>query len=97
MGHLTKSGQFKSDKYKWCPPGFFALKFTDKLAREIIDYYASRLKGKDKELYEDLRIACMNQEQKEMKQRQRIQLKKDKLKAKVIAKLNPAEIEALGL
>ncbi len=30
MGHhIQIDGQFKNDKYDWCPTGFFALKITD--------------------------------------------------------------------
>ena len=57
MGHhLTKDSKFKSDKYDWCPEGFFALKFTDPLAREVILYYAEHTE--DEELAEDLIVAC---------------------------------------
>ena len=53
MGHhLTEDGQFKSDKYDWCPPGFFAMKFTDPLARDVIREYA--IHTGDAELSEDL-------------------------------------------
>ena len=57
MGHHidTKTGKFISDKYRWCPVGFFALKFTDPLARMVIGIYANRTE--DLELAEDLRIA----------------------------------------
>ena len=61
MGHhLTSDKKFKSDKYPWCPEGFFALKFSDPIAREAILYYAG--KTKDAELAEDLAITCMEEE-----------------------------------
>ncbi len=61
MGHhLTKDGKFKSDKYDWCPEGFFALKFSDPKARIAIRNYASSIYAQDNELYEDLHIACSN-------------------------------------
>ena len=53
--HLTEQKTFKSDKYPWCPEGFFALKFTDKIAQEAILLYAE--KTSDKELAADLREA----------------------------------------
>lgn len=53
--HLTEKGTFKSDKYAWCPEGFFALKFTDKNAQEAILRYAEL--ATDRELAEDLRAA----------------------------------------
>ena len=53
MGHhLTKDGKFKSDKYSWCPEGFFVLKFTDRIARRVIYEYATW--SPDQELAEDL-------------------------------------------
>jgi len=56
MGHhLTKEGNFKSDKYGWCPEGFFALKLTDPLAQELILEYSE--KTSEKELAEDLKEA----------------------------------------
>lgn len=38
---------FKSDKYDWCPPGFFALKFTDIVARVAIQDYANLIAVRD--------------------------------------------------
>ena len=41
--HLTVSGQFQSDKYDWCPPGFLPLKISDSSAwPELIDYAHKR-------------------------------------------------------
>jgi len=58
MGHhLTNELKFKSDKYKWCPEGFFALKFTDPRAQAAIEYYARNMVTdgeQDEELAEDL-------------------------------------------
>ena len=55
MGHhLLPDGTFKSDRYEWCPPGFFALKFTDPLARSVIRDYAWSIKFTDPELSVDL-------------------------------------------
>ena len=61
--HLTKDGNFKSDKYDWCPEGFFALKFSDPKARISIFHFACRTK--DKELKEDLFKALDNARMKE--------------------------------
>ena len=61
MGHhLTEDGTFKSDKYDWCPEGFFALKFTDSLARTAIDVYAWGTD--DEELSDDLWAAMSKAE-----------------------------------
>ena len=54
--HLTERGTFKSDKYPWCPEGFFALKLTDPIARHCARAYANITH--DKELAEDLHKAC---------------------------------------
>lgn len=63
MGHhLTERGTFKSDKYAWCPEGFFALKLTDPIARLAARLYA--VETSDKELAEDLRAACRSIETK---------------------------------
>lgn len=55
---LTKDGKFKSDKYEWCPEGFFALKFTNPRARDAIRFYALSMTHRDPELAKDLRAAC---------------------------------------
>ena len=56
MGHhLTKAGKFKSDKYSWCPEGFFALKLTDRVAQAAALKYAE--KTEDIELANDIRNA----------------------------------------
>jgi len=62
MGHhLTKDGKFKSDKYPWCPEGFFPLKLTDEDAHEAILVYADKmLLGRDNELGYDLQEAVKN-------------------------------------
>lgn len=59
MGHhLTKEGRFKSDKYAWCPEGFFALKLTDPVAQKAALNYAENTP--DKELADDLDEAVAN-------------------------------------
>jgi len=58
MGHHIKNGKFKSDKYSWCPEGFFVMKFTDPDAKDPILLYSDRTK--DLELAEDLKTALLN-------------------------------------
>lgn len=38
--HLTAEEEFLGDKYRWCPKGFMALKFTDRLAQVVLLRYA---------------------------------------------------------
>lgn len=40
MKMLTESGKFKSDKYFWCPEGFFPLKLTNPIAQSCALAYA---------------------------------------------------------
>lgn len=59
MGHhLNGEGKFKSDKYSWCPPGYFVLSFRDSLARRAMREYA-RLTT-DRELANDINTAIEN-------------------------------------
>lgn len=53
--YLTEDHEFKSDKYDWCPEGFFALKLTDPIAQLCILAYAELTD--QEELSEDLVIA----------------------------------------
>jgi len=65
MGHhLTENGRFKSDKYPWCPEGYFPLKMTDPHAQECILLYADLTK--DTELAEDLRRAVSKQSREQL-------------------------------
>ena len=48
-----KDGQFQSDKYPWCKPGFFPMKLTDKDAQDLLWIYAERTE--DYRLGDDLR------------------------------------------
>ena len=60
MGHhLTDRGTFKSDKYDWCPEGFFALKLSDSAAQVCALLYAELTK--EQELAKDLRVAVANE------------------------------------
>ncbi len=56
--HLTDDGDFKSDKYPWCPVGFFPLNVTDPRAQSCMLLYAELTK--DPELAADLRQAVIN-------------------------------------
>lgn len=59
MGHhLTPEGKFKSDKYEWCPEGYFALSFKDPDAWEAIETYIEITT--DEELAKDLFTALEN-------------------------------------
>ncbi len=58
--HLTVSGTFQSDKYKWCPAGFVPLKLTDPAARDLLAIYAVRRKPIDEEFPRDLIEALAN-------------------------------------
>lgn len=41
MGHHIVDGDFKSDKYDWCPKGYFPLKTTDRIAQFCMVMYAT--------------------------------------------------------
>jgi hypothetical protein len=58
MSNLTEDGKFKSDKYEWCPPGFFAIKLTDPIGQSCLLAYAELTDQQD--LARDLRIAIRN-------------------------------------
>lgn len=54
MGDHLINGEFKSDKYPWCPPGFVPLKLTDPDARAVLKDYAERRKVRDVVFAQDL-------------------------------------------
>ena len=54
MGDHLLEGEFQSDKYPWCLPGFVPLKLTDKTAQPLLRLYADRRKPVDAEFSEDL-------------------------------------------
>lgn len=58
--HLTADGEFKSDKYAWCPPGFVALKLTDKDAQPFLWGYAQTHRTRDSSFTDDLETALRN-------------------------------------
>jgi hypothetical protein len=60
MGDHIVNGQFQSDKYTWCEPGFLALKLTDRAAQPLIWEYAQTHRAIDSELSDDLETALRN-------------------------------------
>jgi len=40
MTRINEDGEFKSDKYDWCPPGFFPIKLTDPIGQVCVLAYA---------------------------------------------------------
>lgn len=55
--HINADGEFQSDKYPWCLPGFVPLKLTDADARLVLSQYVSMRRGIDPEFADDLRFA----------------------------------------
>ena len=55
--HLTESGDFRSNKYPWCPDGYLPLKIGDPMAREVLLDYADLRQRLDPEFSRDLREA----------------------------------------
>lgn len=52
--HLTVTNEFQSDKYLWCHAGFVPIKITDPMARDLLEDYARRREGVDREFARDL-------------------------------------------
>ncbi len=61
--NLTKDGEFQSDKYTWCPPGYFAIKLSDPIGRLCLLTYAELTDQDD--LAKSLRAAIKIIEEKE--------------------------------
>jgi len=57
MGHHIVDGQFQSDKYPWCKPGFVPLKITDPDAHDLLLLYAQRRREVDADFAADLETA----------------------------------------
>lgn len=53
-GHINIAGEFQSDKYPWCAPGFVPLKITDPMAIDLLRTYARRRGSIDAGFREDL-------------------------------------------
>jgi hypothetical protein len=60
MGEHLVDGEFKSDKYDWCPPGFVALKLTDTDAQPFLWGYAESHRSRDSSFTDDLHQALRN-------------------------------------
>ena len=58
--HINANGEFQSDKYPWCKPGFVPMKLTDKMAQSLLWDYSVRREDVDKQFSEDLRTCLMN-------------------------------------
>jgi len=56
--HINADGEFQSDKYPWCKPGFVPLKLTDPMAKSVLWEYADRREAVDSEFAKDLK-ACL--------------------------------------
>jgi hypothetical protein len=57
MGSHIINGQFQSDKYTWCLPGFVPLKVTDPMAQPVLWQYAQTRRERDPEFADDLEFA----------------------------------------
>lgn len=55
--HIDKDGEFQSDKYPWCQPGFVPLKLTDASSHDLLWQYAQRRRTVDAEFAGDLELA----------------------------------------
>ena len=58
--HLV-GGQFKLDKYEWCPIGFVPLKIKDKAAQKHLWEYAQDIREKSPAFALDLMQALKNE------------------------------------
>ena len=52
--HLTESGRFQSDKYKWCAAGFVPIKTSDPMAQDLLRIYAERRAAVDEQFCAEL-------------------------------------------
>jgi len=52
--HINEQGQFQSDKYPWCKPGFVPLKLTDPMAQSLLWTYAEIREPVDEDFSKDL-------------------------------------------
>jgi hypothetical protein len=55
--HINADGEFQSDKYDWCKPGFVPLKTSDPMAQDLLWTYAQRRMSVDVEFKDDLHFA----------------------------------------
>lgn len=56
--HINADGEFVSDKYPWCLPGFVPLKLTDRMAQPHLWRYACIRAAVDQQFSDDL-CACL--------------------------------------
>jgi len=63
--HHIIDGEFQSDKYPWCKPGFVPLKISDGDARDLLLKYAERRGRIDKDFGDDLIDAITDQYRKD--------------------------------
>ncbi len=52
--HINMLGDFQSNKYPWCPPGFVPIKVDDPMANDLLRTYAARRAAIDKAFARDL-------------------------------------------
>lgn len=57
--HINADGQFQSDKYPWCRPGFVPLKLTDAGAWQPLWDYAEQRRAVDAGFADDLQAALL--------------------------------------
>ncbi len=57
MGEHLVDGEFVSDKYPWCEPGFVPFKLTDEMAQPLLWQYAEVRRAIDPEFADDLQAA----------------------------------------
>ena len=62
--HFNKKGEFQSDKYSWCPPGFVPLKLSDPMAWIPLIAYATERRKIDEQFAVDLFRAVKREEKK---------------------------------
>lgn len=53
-GHINTAGEFQSDKYPWCAPGFVPLKIKDAAAAVLLETYALGHEFCDSDFTKDL-------------------------------------------
>ncbi len=59
--HIDDGGNFQSDKYPWCAPGFVPLKLTDVMAQAPLMAYAQRRASVDLGFATDLMVCLAAQ------------------------------------
>ena len=52
--HINADGEFQSDKYPWCKPGFVPLKLADPTAWPVLWEYARARREVDSDFSDDL-------------------------------------------